>query len=168
MEIVDYPVGRITLYENNPRDNDEAVSAVMASIREFGWQQPIVVDEDGVIVVGHTRYKAALAMGLETVPVKVAHGLTEELMWDSMRPFYDDFPSAFNVLGHDLFGDWMWERGFDRRLRVVFRERCYDKEYGAVKVTPQVLEKAEQMRSEEESRCRSPTRYATTPPRRGG
>ena len=78
MEIVDYPVGRITPYENNPRDNDEAVSAVMASIREFGWQQPIVVDEDGVIVVGHTRYKAALELGLETVPVKVAHGLTEE------------------------------------------------------------------------------------------
>ena len=78
MEIVDYPVGRITPYENNPRDNDEAVSAVMVSIREFGWQQPIVVDEDGVIIVGHTRYKAALALGMETVPVKVAHGLTEE------------------------------------------------------------------------------------------
>lgn len=78
MEIVDYPVGKITPYENNPRDNDGAVEAVANSIREFGWQQPIVVDEDGVIVVGHTRYKAALEMGLETVPVKVAHGLTEE------------------------------------------------------------------------------------------
>lgn len=78
MEIVDYPVGKITPYENNPRDNDDAVPAVRASIEAFGWQQPIVVDEDGVIVVGHTRYKAALEMGLETVPVKVAHGLTEE------------------------------------------------------------------------------------------
>lgn len=78
MEIVDWPVERLTPYENNPRDNDEAVSAVMASIREFGWQQPIVADEDGVIIVGHTRYKAALQMGLETVPVKFAHGLTEE------------------------------------------------------------------------------------------
>ena len=78
MEIVDWPVERLTPYENNPRDNDDAVPAVRASIEQFGWQQPIVVDEDGVIVVGHTRYKAALEMGLETVPVKVAHGLTEE------------------------------------------------------------------------------------------
>ena len=78
MEIVDYPVEKITPYGNNPRDNDDAVPAVRASIEAFGWQQPIVVDEDGVIVVGHTRYKAALEMGLETVPVKVAHGLTEE------------------------------------------------------------------------------------------
>ena len=78
MEIVDWPVERLVPYENNPRDNDDAVSAVRASIEAFGWQQPIVVDEDGVIVVGHTRYKAALEMGLETVPVKVARGLTEE------------------------------------------------------------------------------------------
>ena len=78
MEIVDWPVERLTPYENNPRDNDDAVPAVRASIEAFGWQQPIVVDEDGVIIVGHTRYKAALEMGLETVPVKVAHGLTEE------------------------------------------------------------------------------------------
>ena len=47
-----------------------------ASIREFGFRQPIVVDEDGVIVVGHTRYKAALTLGLEEVPVHVARGLT--------------------------------------------------------------------------------------------
>jgi ParB-like chromosome segregation protein Spo0J len=54
-------------YENNPRVNDEAVEAVARSIKEFGFRQPIVVDEDGVIVVGHTRYKAAVKLGLETV-----------------------------------------------------------------------------------------------------
>jgi DNA modification methylase len=63
-------------YENNPRLNDAAVDAVAASIKEFGFRQPIVVDEDGVIIVGHTRYKAALKLGLETVPVHVAKGLT--------------------------------------------------------------------------------------------
>jgi ParB-like chromosome segregation protein Spo0J len=63
-------------YENNPRRNDDAVDAVAASIREFGFRQPIVIDEEGVIVVGHTRYKAALKLGLETVPVHVATGLT--------------------------------------------------------------------------------------------
>jgi DNA modification methylase len=63
-------------YENNPRLNDVAVDAVAASIREFGFRQPIVVDEQGVIVVGHTRYKAALRLDLETMPVHVATGLT--------------------------------------------------------------------------------------------
>lgn len=63
-------------YENNPRINDDAVAAVVASIREFGFRQPIVVDEDGVIIVGHTRFKAAQQLGLEKVPVHVAKDLT--------------------------------------------------------------------------------------------
>src|SRR5580698_6028837 len=63
-------------YENNPRLNDAAVAAVAASIKEFGFRQPIVVDEQGVIIVGHTRYKAALKLGLEMVPVHVAVGLS--------------------------------------------------------------------------------------------
>ena len=63
-------------YPNNPRLNDEAVDAVVASIREFGFRQPIVVDSDGVIIVGHTRWKAAQKLGLEKVPVHVAKDLT--------------------------------------------------------------------------------------------
>src|SRR5262249_36331108 len=65
-------------YPGNPRVNDAAVDAVAASIREFGFRQPIVVDTEGVIVVGHTRHKAALKLGLEKVPVHVAKGLTPE------------------------------------------------------------------------------------------
>src|SRR5215469_13635630 len=64
-------------YDKNPRLNDQAVDAVAASIREYGFRQPIVVDEQGVIVVGHTRYKAALKLGLAEVPVHVAVGLTK-------------------------------------------------------------------------------------------
>ena len=63
-------------YDQNPRLNDPAVDAVAASIREFGFRQPIVVDEQGVIVVGHTRYKAARKLGLEEVPVHVVAGLS--------------------------------------------------------------------------------------------
>jgi DNA modification methylase len=63
-------------YAHNPRRNDHAVAAVAASIRAFGFRQPIVVDEAGIIVVGSTRYKAALQLGLEQVPVHVAAGLT--------------------------------------------------------------------------------------------
>jgi DNA modification methylase len=69
-------VADLKLYPHNPRRNDHAVAAVAASIREFGFRQPIVVDEDGVIVVGSTRYRAALQLGLPTVPVHVARGLT--------------------------------------------------------------------------------------------
>ena len=63
-------------YEHNPRINDAAVDVLATSIKEFGFRQPIVVDEDGVIIVGHTRFKAAQKLGLEKVPVHVAKGLT--------------------------------------------------------------------------------------------
>ena len=70
------PIDTIRPYENNPRQNDAGVDAVAASIREFGFRQPIVVDEEGIIIVGHTRYKAALKLSLEEVPVHVAVGLS--------------------------------------------------------------------------------------------
>lgn len=72
------PIGDVRPYEDNPRRNDGAVQAVAASLREFGWKQPIVVDADGTIVVGHTRYKAAQALGMDEVPVVVASDLTPE------------------------------------------------------------------------------------------
>ncbi|HRT51340.1 MAG TPA: DNA modification methylase [Anaerohalosphaeraceae bacterium] len=71
-------IDSIKPYENNPRVNDPAVDAVAASLREFGFRQPIVVDTDGVIVCGHTRYKAAQQLGLKKVPVHVATDLTPE------------------------------------------------------------------------------------------
>ena len=65
-------------YENNPRINDGAVDATANSIKEFGWKQPIVVDKEGVIIVGHTRLKAAKKLGMEKVPVLVAKDLSSE------------------------------------------------------------------------------------------
>ncbi|MCC6906695.1 MAG: ParB N-terminal domain-containing protein [Phycisphaerales bacterium] len=72
------PLAQIKPYERNPRLNDDAVEAVMNSITTFGWRQPIVVDGDGVIICGHTRWKAAQKLGLEKVPVHVATDLTPE------------------------------------------------------------------------------------------
>jgi hypothetical protein len=72
MQIEMRPIGSIRPYDNNPRLNDPAVDAVAASIKAFGFRQPLVVDEQGVIIVGHTRYKAALKLGLTEVPVHVA------------------------------------------------------------------------------------------------
>ena len=71
-------VDDIRPYDRNPRQNDQAVDAVAASLKEFGWRQPIVVDTDGVIIVGHTRWKAAKQLGLAKVPVHVATDLTPE------------------------------------------------------------------------------------------
>ncbi|HLN26487.1 MAG TPA: DNA methyltransferase [Gemmataceae bacterium] len=76
MLVEERPISSIRPYPGNPRLNDAAVDAVAASIREFGLRQPIVVDEQGVIIVGHTRYLAAIKLGLETVPVHVAVGLS--------------------------------------------------------------------------------------------
>ena len=78
MKIEMRSVDSITPYERNPRQNDGAVDAVADSIREFGWRVPLVVDEQGVIVAGHTRLLAARKLGLAEVPVHVATGMTPE------------------------------------------------------------------------------------------
>src|SRR5689334_19414465 len=78
MHIELWTIERVRPYANNPRCNDAAVDAVANSIATFGWRQPIVVDPEGVIVVGHTRWKAAQKLGLTEVPVHVATDLTPE------------------------------------------------------------------------------------------
>lgn len=78
LSVEDVAIDSIKPYENNPRTNDDAVDAVAASIREFGFRSPIVVDADGVIICGHTRLKAATKLGLAKVPVHVARDLPPE------------------------------------------------------------------------------------------
>ena len=77
MDIVMRPITDIHLNPKNPRKNDVAVEFVANSIREFGFKQPIVVNEDGMILAGNTRYKAAISLGLTEVPVLVASDLDE-------------------------------------------------------------------------------------------
>ncbi len=72
------PIESVHPYEKNPRINDKAIDAVAASLREFGFRQPIVVDSDGVVIAGHTRLKAAQKLGLSHVPVHTATDLTPE------------------------------------------------------------------------------------------
>lgn len=72
------PITELKPYPNNPRKNDHAVDAVAASIREFGFKVPLVIDKDGVIVAGHTRYKAAQKLGLKELPCIVADDLTDD------------------------------------------------------------------------------------------
>jgi ParB-like chromosome segregation protein Spo0J len=70
-------IDQVQPYPGNPRINDDAIDAVAASLREFGFRQPIVVDSENVIIVGHTRWKAAKKLELAKVPVHVATDLTD-------------------------------------------------------------------------------------------
>lgn len=78
MQIINKRLDEIFPYENNPRNNEAAVESVANSIEEFGFKVPIVVDKDGVIVAGHTRYKAAKYLGMTEVPCIVADDLNEQ------------------------------------------------------------------------------------------
>ena len=78
MEIIKMPIKDIKPYPNNPRKNDDAVAAVMESIKQCGYCAPIVVDEDGVVLAGHTRLKALKKLGRTEAEVCVKAGMTEE------------------------------------------------------------------------------------------
>ena len=77
MKVKNTKIETILPYESNPRDNSAAVAKVAESLNEYGWQQPIVVDENSVILAGHTRHLAAMSLGMKEVPVVTAEGLTE-------------------------------------------------------------------------------------------
>ena len=108
MKVEEKRLEEIRPYENNPRVNSAAVPAVAKSIEEYGWQQPILVDRNNVIIVGHTRYEAAKQLGLKTVPVVVETDMTEE----QIRAYrLADNKTAelramgFKEVGADIFGD---------------------------------------------------------------
>lgn len=77
MKVVMMPIGMIVPYENNPRNNENAIDAVANSIREYGFKKPILVDEQHVILAGHTRRLAALKLGLKEVPCVIVTDLDE-------------------------------------------------------------------------------------------
>ena len=78
MQIVNKKVDELIPYKNNPRNNDEAIPYVTASIKEFGFKNPIIIDKDNVIVAGHTRLASAKELGMEEVPCIIADDLTDE------------------------------------------------------------------------------------------
>lgn len=78
MEIIELNIDDLKAYENNPRNNDEAVQYVKKSIKEFGMKVPLVVDKNNVIVTGHTRLKACKELGYKKIPCIIADDLNEE------------------------------------------------------------------------------------------
>lgn len=78
MNTININISEIKEYTNNPRINNNAIDKVAESIKQFGFMQPIVVDNNNVIIVGHTRYKAAKKLGLKEVPCIIANNLSEK------------------------------------------------------------------------------------------
>lgn len=111
MNIVEKKLGELQPYENNPRKNDTAVPYVAESIKRYGFKVPIVIDKDGVIVAGHTRYLASIELGLETVPCIVADDLTDE----EIKEFrlVDNKTSEFAGWDFDMLAEELQELDFD-------------------------------------------------------
>lgn len=78
MQIIEKKISELKPYEKNPRRNDNAVDYVAKSIEQFGFKVPIVIDNNDIVVCGHTRMKAAKKLGLKTVPCIIADDLTDE------------------------------------------------------------------------------------------
>ena len=116
MNIENWPIDGPTPYPRNARKlSPQAIDKVAASLQEFGWRQPIVVDSKGVVICGHTRLLAARSLGATTVPVHVAAELTpaqakayrlmdnrshEETSWETALLFGE----LFDLKGLDF--DW--------------------------------------------------------------
>lgn len=78
MEMVTLPIDQIVPYWRNPRKiTSSAVNAVAESIKKYGYRQPIVVDGENVIIIGHTRYMALRRLGVTEIPVRVETGLSQ-------------------------------------------------------------------------------------------
>tara|TARA_R100001594_G_scaffold30570_1_gene57145 strand:+ start:9349 stop:10551 length:1203 start_codon:yes stop_codon:yes gene_type:complete len=106
MEIKQLELKDLIPYAKNPRKK-QAVDKVASSIKEFGWQQPLVVDESNVIIVGHTRYQAAQKLGLEKAPVQVAKGLTDAQI------------KAYRLLDNRANQDALWD---DDMLKIEVQD----------------------------------------------
>ena len=128
MEIETINIDEIKPYENNPRKNDRAVDIVAKSIQEFGFQVPVILDKDNVIIAGHTRIKAALKLGIKDVPIIYAEGLSDQQIkafriMDNKSQEYADWDNdllkqefnELNQMGFDLD-----LTGFDKQFRDTF------------------------------------------------
>ena len=83
MNIIMKKLDEIVPYANNPRENDDSAQTIAESIKEFGFLNPIIIDQNGTIICGHARLKAAIQLGLDEVPTITAEGLSD----DQIRAF---------------------------------------------------------------------------------
>lgn len=100
MKISEYKIDAVKPYHNNPRINNKTIDSLAASISEFGFRQPIVVDRKNTIICGHARYLAAIKLGLQSVPVHCADTLT------------DDQAKAYRIADNKIaeLSEWDWNK----------------------------------------------------------
>ena len=145
MEIINRKVSELIPYDRNPRKNDEAVKYVKASIEQFGFKVPIVIDAQGVIVAGHTRLKAAKELGWAEVPCIVADDLNEEQIrafrladnkvseaseWrdDLLSKELDSLSNLFEMsdFGFEAIAEEIMENLEDEKPEVEFSEELHE------------------------------------------
>lgn len=121
MNIIEKPVDEVLEYEWNPRRNDKAVGSVRKSIEKFGFRNPIILNQNNVILAGHTRIKAAKAAGRDTVPCIVISHLTPE----EERAFRlaDNRVGEFSEWDPDLLAEEMESIGADDWEEFGFKNK---------------------------------------------
>lgn len=170
MEILQKNLSDIHPYEKNPRKNDEAVQFVKNSIKEFGFKVPIIIDKDGVIVAGHTRYKAAQELEMKQVPVVLADDLSPEqvkafriadnktaekaswdidLLKDELSDLLDDFNMSdfgfeeYELDLNDEYIDDFFDRGVEAKEKpVVYGVKVYVEDENQLNGLKQMLKEA--------------------------
>ncbi len=127
LEIIEIPISQLKPWEDNPRINDHAVAAVAKSIQSFGFNVPILCDQDFTIIAGHTRWKAAQKLCMTRVPVVMLD------LKDSQR-------KAFAIADNKLGSLARWDDDLIRKtLEELKRENldisvlgCSDREMDAL------------------------------------
>tara|TARA_R110001606_G_C15348901_1_gene647378 strand:- start:379 stop:1719 length:1341 start_codon:yes stop_codon:yes gene_type:complete len=134
MDIKMMEISSLQPYERNPRKNDKAVDVVANSLDQYGFQQPIVVDNDRVIIVGHTRYRAAKQLGYTEVPVVVANDLDDKQVKayrimdnrSAENAHWDDqllFQELEDLIKDDSIHELAYDTGYtENELERLFRE----------------------------------------------
>lgn len=119
MELIIKQLSELIPYDNNPRNNENAIGPVANSIKHFGFKVPIIIDQNNIIVAGHTRFLAANRLGMTEVPCIVANDLSDEQIKAfrladnkvSEKSTWDDDLLIFEL--EDIFDIDMSEFGFD-------------------------------------------------------
>jgi len=117
MNITDVKIEDIIPYHDNPRVNEDAINVVKKSLEEFGFQQPLVLDKDNTIIVGHTRYAAATELGYKEIPCFIADNLNEEKI------------KAYRIMDNKSAEYASWNYGLLTKEMTELLEADYDLEF---------------------------------------
>tara|TARA_R110000823_G_C15880417_1_gene495013 strand:- start:75 stop:1283 length:1209 start_codon:yes stop_codon:yes gene_type:complete len=117
MKITDVKIEDIIPYHDNPRVNEDAINVVKKSLEEFGFQQPLVLDKDNTIIVGHTRYAAATELGYKEIPCFIADNLNDEKI------------KAYRIMDNKSAEYASWNYGLLTKEMTDLLESNYDLEF---------------------------------------